>query len=170
MSLFIHNPVTGFVSLLEHPKNSGFPVTSSQLIELIEQSPFADFAIVSANIGKLFSPSKNYQDDSLIVARALDASIFIQVDEKNMVAEATLTTAKGGALMSIDKAREALVNAGVLHGISTRALDNFLGQQFDKPAGVSYRAIVAHGRRPKEGSDAKFVRLYVCALQHKIVY
>jgi hypothetical protein len=46
MSLFIHNPVTGFVSLLEHPKNSGFPVTSAQLIELIEQSPFADFDIL----------------------------------------------------------------------------------------------------------------------------
>lgn len=159
MSLFIHDSKTGFVSLFEHPKNSGYPVTSSQLIELIEQSQFAEFEIVSANIGKLFSPNKNYHADSLIIARALDASILIHVDEKNMVVEATLTTAKGGALMSIEKAREVLVDAGVLLGISCRALDNFLGQQFETPAGIAYKAIVAHGRRPKEGSDAKFVRL-----------
>lgn len=159
MSLFTHDMQTGFVSLLEHPKNSGFPATSSQLMELIEESAYADFEIVSANIGKLFSPSKNYQADPLIIARALDASLLIQVDEKNMVAEATLTTAKGGTLMSMEMAREVLADAGVLQGVSTRALDNFLGQQFEKPAGVSYKAIVAHGRRPKEGSDAKFVRL-----------
>ena len=163
MSLFIHDSNTGFVSLFEHPKNSGYPVTSSQLIELIEQSQFADFDIVSANIGKLFSSSNNYQADSLIIARALDASMLIHVDEKNMVAEATLTTAKGGELMSIEKARAALVDAGVLQGVSTRALDNFLGQQFETPAGISYKAIVAHGRRPKEGSDAKFVRLCATA-------
>ncbi|WP_350671002.1 flagellar assembly protein A, partial [Pseudoalteromonas sp. CAL494-MNA-CIBAN-0108] len=40
-----------------------------------------------------------------------------------------------------------------------RALDTFLGQQFEQPAGSSYSAIIAHGRNPKEGSDAKFVRL-----------
>ncbi|MFM9481557.1 hypothetical protein, partial [Streptomyces scabiei] len=79
------------VALAEHPKNSGFPVTSSQLIELLEQSQYADFEVVSANIGKLFAPSSNYQADSLIIARAVDASLLIQIDEKNMVAEATLT-------------------------------------------------------------------------------
>ncbi|OUS72638.1 hypothetical protein B5G52_07915 [Pseudoalteromonas sp. A601] len=159
MSLFNHDPQTGFVTLTQHPKSSGFPVTSSQLIELIEQSQYADFEVVSANIGKLFAPSSNYQADSLIIARAVDASLLIQIDEKNMVAEATLTTARGGQLMSLDNARDALLEAGVIQGISQRALDNFLGQQFEKNAGASYSAIVAHGRRPKEGSDAKFIRL-----------
>lgn len=159
MSLFTHDPQTGFVTLNEHPKSSGFPVTGSQLIELIEQSQYADFEVVSANVGKLFAPSSNYQADSLVVARAVDATISIQIDENNMVAEATLTTARGGQLMSVDNARAALLAASVNQGISNTALDNFLGQQFEKSAGVSYNAIVAHGRRPKEGSDAKFVRL-----------
>ncbi|TMO45549.1 DUF342 domain-containing protein, partial [Pseudoalteromonas ruthenica] len=38
-------------------------------------------------------------------------------------------------------------------------LDSFLGQQFEQASGSTYSAIVAHGRNPKEGSDAKFVRL-----------
>ena len=76
-----------------------------------------------------------------------------------MVAEATITTAKGGSLLTMEDAQEALSQAGVKKGISPRALDSFLGQQFEKASGVAYSAIVAHGRNPKEGSDAKFVRL-----------
>ena len=159
MSLFTHDTQSGFVSIAEHPKKSGFPVTGSQLIELFEQSQFADYEVITANIGKLFSPSNGLGNDSLHIAKAVDASISIKIDEKNMVAEATLTTARGGEIMSVDKAREALLEAGVVQGVSARALDSFLGQQFEKSPGVSYSAIVAHGRRPKEGADAKFVRL-----------
>lgn len=159
MSVFLFNEQTGELALSAHPIDNGFPVTSAQLIELLEQSDYCEFEVLSGNIGKLFSPSKNYQQESLVIAKATDASIVINVDEKNMVAEATLTTAKGGALLSMEAAQAALVKAGVKKGISPRALDTFLGQQFSHPAGTSYSAIVAHGRNPKEGSDARFVRL-----------
>ena len=159
MSVFSLDKSTGCVSLTKHPVDSGFPVTSTQLIEMFEQSEFGEYEIISANIGKLFAPTNNHKEVSLVVAKAVDASIIINIDEKNMVAEATITTAKGGALLSIEDAQEALNKAGVKKGISPRALDSFLGQQFEKASGVAYSAIVAHGRNPKEGSDAKFVRL-----------
>ena len=159
MSVFSLDKNTGCVSLLKHPIDIGFPVTSTQLVEMLEQSEFSEYETISANIGKLFAPTKNYQEVSLIVAKAVDASIIINVDEKNMVAEATITTAKGGALFSMEGAQKALAKAGVKKGISPRALDTFLGQQFEQPSGTSYSAIIAHGRNPKEGSDAKFVRL-----------
>ena len=159
MSVFSFDKSTGFVSLESHPIDSGFPVTSTQLTQMLEQSEFSEYEAVIANIGKLFAPTKNYQEVSLVVAKAVDASLVINIDEKNMVAEATLTTAKGGALLSMKGAQKALADAGVKKGISPRALDTFLGQQFEKPAGSSYSAIIAHGRNPKKGSDAKFVRL-----------
>ena len=159
MSVFSLDKNTGCVSLIKHPIDSGFPVTSTQLIEMFEQSEFGEYETITANIGKLFAPSKNHKEVSLVIAKAVDATIAINIDEKNMVAEATITTAKGGSLLTMEDAQEALSQAGVKKGISPRALDSFLGQQFEKASGVAYSAIVAHGRNPKEGSDAKFVRL-----------
>ncbi|MGX1112283.1 uncharacterized protein (DUF342 family) [Pseudoalteromonas sp. MBR-15] len=159
MSMFLFDEQSGYVSLCEHPRDAGFPITSSQLIELIEQSSYADCELVDANIGKLFTPSSQYQNQSLVVAKAVDAHIEITVDEKNMIAEASLTTARGGKVVSMDDAQAALSAAGVKSGISHPALDTFLGQQFKQPAGAHYSAIVAHGRNPKDGNDARFVRL-----------
>ena len=94
MSVFSFDQNTGFVSLVSHPIDSGFPVTSTQLTQMLEQSEFSEYEAVIANIGKLFAPTKNYQEVSLVVAKAVDASLVINIDEKNMVAEATLTTLK----------------------------------------------------------------------------
>ena len=159
MSVFSFNQQTGYLSLLKHPIDSGFIATTTQLITLIEQSQYCDFEIIAVNISKLFTQSKNYQSESLIVAHAINAAITINIDDKNMVAEATIKTAKGGVLLSMQDAQKALFDAGISKGISPQALDNFLGQQFEHPAGSEYSAIIAHGRNPKKGLDAKFVRL-----------
>ena len=82
MSVFLFNEQTGELALSAHPIDNGFPVTSAQLIELLEQSDYCEFEVLSGNIGKLFSPSKNYQQESLVIAKATDASIVINVDEK----------------------------------------------------------------------------------------
>lgn len=159
MSVFSFDKSTGYVSLMKHPIDSGFPVTSTQLIELLEQSEFCEYEPISANIGKLFAQVANHQDVSLIVAKAVDASMIINIDEKHMLAQASITTAKGGALVSMEDAQQVLFDAGIKKGINTRALDAFLGQQLEQPAGSTYSAIIAHGRNPKNGTNAKFVRL-----------
>jgi len=82
MSVFLFNEQTGELALSAHPIDNGFPVTSAQLIELLELSDYCEFEVLSGNIGKLFSPSKNYQQESLVIAKATDASIVINVDEK----------------------------------------------------------------------------------------
>jgi hypothetical protein len=70
MSVFLFDEQTGALSLEKHPIDSGFPVTSTQLIELLEQSDYCDFDIVSINIGKLFAKSSNYREESLVVAKS----------------------------------------------------------------------------------------------------
>ena len=163
MSLFRFDEGDGHVFLLSHPAESGFPASASQLIELLEQSSYADFEIIHANIGKLFSSSNSYNNDTLIVAKAIDASIMIKVDDANMIANAQITTACGGKLISVEDAKVALKNAGVKKGVSREALEQCLGQQFEQPPGSVYSAIVAHGQRAKDGTDARFVRLCMTA-------
>ncbi|AZZ98736.1 FapA family protein [Pseudoalteromonas sp. R3] len=163
MSLFHFDEESGYVSINEHPANTGFPASSAQLVEALESSPYADFDIIHANIGQLFSPSDDREKDSLIVAKAVDAELSIRVDDNNMMAEARLTTARGGKMVTMEQAREALKSAGVKRGISKQALDTFLGQQFEQSPGSVYSGIVAHGQRAKDGTDARFVRLCMTA-------
>ena len=103
----------------------------------------------------------------MIVAKAVDAQLKISIDEKNMVVEASITTARGGKIISMDCAKAMLAEAGVVKGVSIRALDTFLGQQFKQPPGAHYSAIIAHGRMPKK---ALMLNSYVYAQQHKTVY
>ncbi|WP_404340563.1 DUF342 domain-containing protein [Pseudoalteromonas mariniglutinosa] len=166
MSLFSFDQQTGVLSLLAAPCNSGFPATITQLINAIEQSPYAEFEINYANIEQLFSAHN--EQPCLHVAQALDASLQFTIDEKKMFVEATLITAKGGQLVTMDEAKKHLHHAGIIKGVNNKALDNFLGQQFTHPAGSSYSAIIAHGRQPKEGADAKFMRL-CCTAQDRIL-
>ncbi|RJE76354.1 hypothetical protein BGP78_13160 [Pseudoalteromonas sp. MSK9-3] len=163
MSLFRFDEDLGYVYLLSHPIESGFPASASQLVELLEQSEHADCEIIHANIGKLFSSTEVGDQDSLAVARAIDASIAIRVDDANMMAEARITVASGGKLVSVEKAAKALAEAGVKRGINQDVLEQFLGKQFEQPAGVVYEEIVAHGVRAKDGTDARFVRLCMTA-------
>jgi len=163
MSLFRFDEGDGYVYLLSHPIESGFPASASQLLELIEQSSYADFEVIHANIGKLFSSGDDYGKDSLVVAKAIDASIMIKVDEANMMANAQVTTACGGKMISLDDATAALQKAGVVKGVNRDALEQCLGQQFEHPPGAQYSAIVAHGQRAKDGTDARFVRLCMTA-------
>ena len=80
MSVFSLDKNTGCVSLIKHPIDSGFPVTSTQLIEMFEQSEFGEYETITANIGKLFAPSKNHKEVSLVIAKAVDATIAINID------------------------------------------------------------------------------------------
>ncbi|BBN82107.1 hypothetical protein PA25_20920 [Pseudoalteromonas sp. A25] len=162
MSLFRFDKDMGAVYLLSHPAESGFPASASQLVELLEQSDFADFDIIHANIGKLFT-SKDTDNESLVIAMAVGGEITIRVDENNMMAEATIVTARGGNIVSMDMAEKALKDAGVKHGVNKTVLEQFLAQQFEQPPGEVYSTIVAHGRRAKNGEDAKFVRLCMTA-------
>ncbi|MBQ4831876.1 DUF342 domain-containing protein [Pseudoalteromonas sp. MMG010] len=159
MSVFSLDEATGAVSINAHPQETGFPVTGAQLVELLENSEFAEFEILNTNIGKLFAPGNDVTKASLVIARCVDASIEITINDTNMIAEATLTTAMGGKLLSVENAHAAIKKAGIKKGVNAQALDTFLGQQFERAAGTQYSAIIAHGRKPTNGTDAKFVRL-----------
>lgn len=159
MSVFSFDEQTGHISLLSHPNVSGLASTATQLIELIRQSEYCECEVIASNIGKLFAQNNAEEAPSLVIAQAIDAKLTINIDEKNMLVEATLITAKGGKLLSMEQAIEEFSQAGVVKGISSHALEQLLAQQFEQPPRSTHCAEVAFGRAPKVGNDAKFVRL-----------
>jgi len=163
MSLFSLNKETKQVQLVQHPSDSGYPASADQLIELIESSEFAEFEIDLATIRSLFSNSNTIKAPPYFIAKAIDATISIKVDDTNMTAEATLTAAKGGDIANAEVMQQALEAAGVKNGASNKAIENFLGRQFETQAGEVYSCIVAHGKRAKNGTDTRFVRLCATA-------
>ncbi|WP_440053188.1 DUF342 domain-containing protein [Pseudoalteromonas sp. T1lg65] len=163
MSLFRFDEDEGYLYLVSHPTESGFPASASQLIELIEDSPYADCEILDANVGQLFNGSEFPEKDSLAVGRAVNAFISIKVLEDNMLAEAHIRTARGGKMVNMHQAKRALRDAGVKKGVNVQALDALLGLQFEKSPGEEYSGIVAHGQSAKDGDDARFIRLCMTA-------
>lgn len=80
-----------------------------------------------------------------------------------MTAEATLTVSKGGNIADAQTMKQALESAGVKSGASNKAIENFLGRQFETQAGEIYSCIVAHGKRAKNGTDTRYIRLCATA-------
>ena len=163
MSLFEFDDQSKQVVLLQHPVQSGFPASAAQLIDALDASVYCEFEYDISVIRALFADAKLTLSPPFIVAKALDAKVSIRVDETNMSAEATLIAAQGGEIANFDVVKTALQQAGVQKGISSRAIEEFLGRQFETAAGDSYSAIIAHGRRAKDGDDTKFVRLCATA-------
>ena len=168
MSVFSFDEQTRYVSLLAHPSTTGLASTATELIELVKRSEYCECDIIASNIGKLFAQSNPEETPSLVIAQAVDATLTINIDEKNMLAEATLITAKGGELLSMEKALDVLTQAGIKKGISSHALEQLLALQFEQPSGSLHTAEVAFGRTPKVGNDAKFVRL-CCTAQDRVL-
>ena len=163
MSLFEFDDQSKQVVLLQHPVQSGFPASAAQLIEALDASAYCEFEYDISVIRALFADAKLSLPPPFIIAKAQDAKVSIRVDETNMTAEATLISAQGGEIANFDAVKTALQQAGVQKGISGRAIEDFLGRQFETTAGDSYKAIIAHGRRAKDGDDTKFVRLCATA-------
>lgn len=158
MSVFSFDEHTGNVSLSAHPLASGLASSAAQLSKLLTQSKYDDYEKITNNINALFIESAS-PAASLVVARAINAELLINIDEKKMLAEATLFTAKGGTLLTMQKAITTLAAAGVVKGIDPQALESLLAKQHSHGAGTTHSKVVALGQLPKQGQDAKFVRL-----------
>ncbi len=163
MSLFVYDEKSGLVSLEQNPVDTGYPASAAQLVELFESSPFADCAIDMAGIRTIFESNAADTTCSLVIANAIDASISIKVDDTNMTAEAILVAAQGGKLATLETLKEVVTDAGVIKGLNSQVVEEFLGRQFETAAGESYSGIIAHGKRPKDGDDTRFVRLCATA-------
>lgn len=159
MTVLQFNEALKTLELTCNPSETGFPASASQLVELIESSPYADCALDHAMIRTLYSSANKSLFPPFTVAKALDAKLQIQIDETNMRVTALLTTAQGGAMCTLERLQLALSDAGVIKGHRTAKFESFLAKQFELMPGEQTSEIVALGQQAKNGQDARFVKL-----------
>jgi uncharacterized protein (DUF342 family) len=131
------------------------PPSAAFIIEALEKSPYAECEVNHDAINAFFkSDSKEHM---LVVAKKVDATFEVKISDDKMEALATLTTAKGGKLVSVEDAKREIVKAGVTRGYKLSLLEDILKQQFESPAGSVINGIVAKGRPPVDGLPAKLL-------------
>lgn len=162
MSLFKLADDKQSILLTALPGDDDFPVSFQQLKSGFEHSDYAECWFDEESAKKLYA-AKLPAPAKIVIGRRCSASLEIKIDETLMVAEAWLTTAQGGDLLSMDEAKRLLVQAGIKRGVSIQRLEEFLSKQFIAKAGSTHHCVIAQGRRPKEGQDARFEKLCLTA-------
>ncbi|REL32146.1 DUF342 domain-containing protein [Thalassotalea euphylliae] len=160
------------------------PVKDTELIneafikELINTSDYKPLFVNSANIknaiAELNSVLKPLQDGQTgreiryeILIRK-DATINIQIDSEEMLAEAEITSAMGGAHLTAKAILDAAKAAGVKKGFSKAELIKVAHMAAKAEPGTIVKDAIAHGREAVNGRDAR-IKPLVQSAQDRIL-
>ncbi|REL36373.1 DUF342 domain-containing protein [Thalassotalea euphylliae] len=160
------------------------PVKDTELIneafikELINTSDYKPLFVNSANIknaiAELNSVLKPLQDGQMgreiryeILIRK-DATINIQIDSEEMLAEAEITSAMGGAHLTAKAILDAAKAAGVKKGFSKEELVKVAHMAAKAEPGTIVKDAIAHGREAVNGRDAR-IKPLVQSAQDRIL-
>ncbi|WP_448555088.1 DUF342 domain-containing protein [Thalassotalea montiporae] len=160
------------------------PVKDTELIneafikELINTSDYKPLFVNSANIknaiAELNSVLKPLQDGQTgreiryeILIRK-DATINIQIDSEEMLAEAEITSAMGGAHLTAKAILDAAKAAGVKKGFSKEELVKVAHMAAKAEPGTIVKDAIAHGREAVNGRDAR-IKPLVQSAQDRIL-
>lgn len=126
----------------------------SQLRSLIAEHGYGSWFVLDAGLIELERQQKSATEPvSVPVAEKRDAEIVVHVSPNQMEAQLTVNKAHGGDGPTIDRIKEALAAAGVVHGIDEtvifKACDN----------GELPKTPVAKGTPPENGENTRFEAL-----------
>jgi|GEM_PF-212581 len=117
------------------------------------------------NIAKNFSewhqqrkrkPSENYSQE---VAVIVDARLTITIDDDDMLATASVTSAWGGEPLTRPRLLAELKSCNISTGIQRTGINQILQHCIEAPAGTTIEVIIAKGRPPIHGKNARFEAL-----------
>ncbi|AOT06973.1 DUF342 domain-containing protein [Pseudoalteromonas luteoviolacea] len=141
------------------------PPSQAFIVEALECSPYADCEVDHDSIAAYFQSEA--ADQQLLVAKQKHAQLQISISEDKMQATATLTTAQGGSLISLDQAKKIIIKSGVCRGYKQALLEKLLAKQFDELPGSRHTGIIAQGRPPENGLPAKLIS-HVLTLKERL--
>lgn len=145
---------------------SGAPPSLDFIRTALAGSPFARYRLEADNIKEfLKAPSKQTM---VKVATAHDAQCKVTVAADAMQATALLKTAQGGASISAEQLKQALVDAGVRRGTSQKVIDHLMLLQQQLPAGTEQTVLVAQGRPAVNGKDG-YLKPLVATLADRVM-
>ncbi|TDP40121.1 hypothetical protein DEU29_10221 [Idiomarina aquatica] len=106
--------------------------------------------------------TSNYSE---AVAQLIDAQISITIDDDDMQAVAEVTSAWGGEPITRPKLLAELKQHGISTGIQRPAINQILQHCIEAPPGTTVEVVVARGKLPKNGRNARFQQLVEDARQ-----
>ncbi|RUO29643.1 DUF342 domain-containing protein [Aliidiomarina soli] len=99
-------------------------------------------------------------DDSLIrIGQCLPASITLQLSEDQMQAHAEVVAPQGGAALTMNQILKTLRAEGITAGIRRQAMEKLVLHSMNGEPGTSLTLLIARGRPPIDGDDARFEAL-----------
>ncbi|MBQ1782030.1 MAG: DUF342 domain-containing protein [Gammaproteobacteria bacterium] len=103
-----------------------------------------------------------------VIAEARDATVDVTVSDDRMEARMRVAGPRGGGPVTLDLIRVELRRAGVIAGLDSSAIATLLRDGAQLPAGASREGVVARGRPPQRGQDARLERLTPTAAERML--
>ncbi|CAH0535815.1 hypothetical protein VST7929_03289 [Vibrio stylophorae] len=108
-----------------------------------------------SSINKLEPDSKVM--GAVVIAERRDATLVIKAEQGGMQASVTVIGACGGAHISFQQLLIALKSNGIVRGITRRLAERFVKDAQQLFPGEKHTQLIAKGKLPIDGEDAKFV-------------
>lgn len=126
------------------------PPSADFVFQALAHSEFADCLVLTKEVKEAF---RSADFEQLIVAEKQNATLSISVSDDKMQASATLTTAYGGELISLEQAVETIKLSKVTRGYKQAWLEDLLGKQFESLPGKQISGIIAKGKIAVAGKN-----------------
>ena len=161
------------IDLVLQPIKNDTVINESVIQSLIEKSEYSHLELNISNIrnaiAELNSVLKPLQKDKTgreiryQVLERKDATIEIKIDDDEMSASAEITTALGGKNLTAKDILSSAQAAGVKKGFVKEGLIRLAQKSITEPEGILLKEVIAQGKIPINGSDARIKLLVQCA-------
>ena len=141
----------------EHLKQA-FQLSEFASAQLLDRNPF-DTIVQHFNDWRQQrerKPSESYSEEIAVI---VDAKVTITIDDDDMLATASVTSAWGGEPLTRPKLLTELKNCNISTGIQRSSINQILQHCMEAPPGTTIETVLAKGRPPIHGKDAQFEAL-----------
>lgn len=169
---FVENKKNNIDLVLQPIKNSTV-INEASILDLIEKSEYKALQINTSNIKnavaelnsvlKPLQQNKSGREIRYQVLERKNATIEIKIDDDEMSASAEITTALGGKNLTAKEILAAAQESGVSKGFIKEGLVNLAQQSLDELEGMVIKGVIASGKTPINGKNARIKQLVQCA-------
>ncbi|WP_426358307.1 DUF342 domain-containing protein [Pseudocolwellia sp. HL-MZ19] len=161
------------IDLVLQPIKNDKIINEAAIQSLIETSEYSHLELNISNIrnaiAELNSVLKPLKKDNTgreiryQVLERKDATIEIKIDDDEMSATAEITTALGGKNLTAKEVLNTAQAAGIKKGFSKEGLIRLAQDSITEPEGILLKGVIAKGKTPINGSNARIKLLVQCA-------
>jgi len=161
------------IDLVLQPIKTDKALDEAFILKLIEKTEYNKLQVNISNvknaIAELNSVLKPLQQAAkgreirYQVLERKDAILEIKIDDDEMSAYAEITTALGGQNLTAKEILNTAQDSGVKKGFSKEGLINLAHKSITEPEGSLVKEVIANGKLPVNGSNARIKMLVQCA-------